>query len=183
MLRDDIRDSLDLSIYYNVSEVAWARTSFIQPQLMIHDRFLYDRERGEWTVGKYLEDVRRRYGGIDSVLLWASYPNIGVDDRNQFDMLEDLPGGLEGLKTCIEDFHAEGVKVLLPYNPWDQGTRSDRTQSCLALMSCKGTSAFRTMKSWWIRSSSPRLTGSMETCWTVSTRPTGRRDSGEVTRS
>ena len=123
VLRDEIRESLDLSIYYNVSEVEWARTSFIQPQLMIHDRFLYDKDSGEWTVGKYLEDVRSRYGGIDSVLLWASYPNIGVDDRNQFDMLEDLPGGLEGLRTCVEDFHAHGVKVLLPYNPWDQGTR------------------------------------------------------------
>ena len=121
--RDEIRASLDLSIYYDVPEVAWARTSFIQPQLMIHDKFLYDRELGQWTVGKYLEDVRSRYGGIDSVLLWASYPNIGVDDRNQFDMLEDLPGGLEGLRTCIDDFHSHGVKVLLPYNPWDQGTR------------------------------------------------------------
>ena len=84
VLRDQIRDTLDLNIYYNVEEVEWARTSFIQPQLMIHDRFLYDKDRGEWTVKKYLEDVRQRYGGIDSVLLWASYPNIGVDDRNQF---------------------------------------------------------------------------------------------------
>ena len=88
VLRDQIRDSLDLDIYYNVDQVGWARTSFIQPQVMIHDRFLYDKDRGEWTVKKYLDDVRERYGGIDSVLLWASYPNIGVDDRNQFGKIE-----------------------------------------------------------------------------------------------
>ena len=85
ILRDQIRD---LNIFYNVEEVEWARTSFIQPQLMIHDRFLYDKDRGEWTVKKYLEDVRERYGGIDSVLLWTSYPNIGVDGRNQFGRID-----------------------------------------------------------------------------------------------
>ena len=84
---------------------------------------MYDVETGEWTVGKYLADLRARYGGIDSVLLWASYPNIGTDDRNQFDMLEDVPGGLAALREVVNQFHDEGVRVLLPYNPWDQGTR------------------------------------------------------------
>ena len=103
VLRDQIRDSLDLNIYYNVEEVEWARTSFIQPQLMIHDRFLYDKDSGEWTVKKYLEDVRARYGGIDSVLLWASYPNIGVDDRNQFGKIvttEHLHEFIFNCQTC-----------------------------------------------------------------------------------
>ena len=44
-------------------------------------RFLYDRDSGNWTVDKFVEDVRRMYGGVDSVLLWQNYPNIGTDDR------------------------------------------------------------------------------------------------------
>ena len=111
----------------------WARTSFVQPQVMLHDRFLYDRESNKWTVEKYLEDVRNRYGGIDSVLLWQGYPNIGVDDRNQFDMLESLPGGIDGLQDLVTDFNMNGVRVLLPYLPWDQGTR-DNEQSDITLI-------------------------------------------------
>ena len=45
----------------------------MQPQLMIHDRFLYDRATDSWTVGKYLQDLQDRYGGIDSVLLWQGW--------------------------------------------------------------------------------------------------------------
>ena len=37
-LRDQIEAGLDLGIYYDFPEVSWARTSFIQPQVMIHDR-------------------------------------------------------------------------------------------------------------------------------------------------
>ena len=95
---------------------------------MLHDRFIFNRsmERGGgegWTVNTYLDDLDERYGGVDSVLLWHSYPNIGIDDRNQFDMLASLPGGLAGVRRLVADFHARGVRVLLPYNPWDQGTR------------------------------------------------------------
>ena len=96
---------------------------------MLHDRYLFDNslERGGgegWTVNRYLDDLQERYGGVDAVLLWHSYPNIGVDDRNQFDMLESLPGGTAGVRKMVADFHARGVKVMLPYNPWDQGTRN-----------------------------------------------------------
>jgi hypothetical protein len=54
-----------------------------------------------------LADVRSRYGGVDSVLLWPSYPNIGVDDRNQFEMTESLPGGLVGLAQVVKGTHKE----------------------------------------------------------------------------
>ena len=41
-------------------------------------------------------------------------------------MLEDLPGGLASLRAAVERFHKRGVRVLLSYNPWDQGTRWTR---------------------------------------------------------
>ena len=45
-------------------------------------RYLYD---GSWTVERYLSDLERRYGGIDSVLIWPTYPNLGIDERRRVD--------------------------------------------------------------------------------------------------
>ena len=72
--------------------------------MMIHDRYFYDPAARHYTVKRYLDDVTERYGGIDSVLIWHGYPNIGIDNRNQYDLFNDQPGGNEGLPT-IEEFH------------------------------------------------------------------------------
>lgn len=50
--------------------------------MMSHDRFFYDSEKGEYTVDKYLDDLETRFGGIDSVLICPTYPNIWIDNRN-----------------------------------------------------------------------------------------------------
>ena len=112
------------STRYDAPESKWIQSSFMQPQMMVHDRFLYDPAAGKYTVDKYLDDVERRYGGIDAVLVWSTYPNMGVDDRNQLDMVESMPGGVAGVKQMVEDFHKRGVKVLFPMMMWDQGTRT-----------------------------------------------------------
>eukprot|EP01052_Picozoa_sp_SAG31_P034829 SAG31_NODE_4122_length_3562_cov_4.035230_2_plen_92_part_00 len=65
---------------------------------MLHDRYLYDRSANNWTVDRYLDDLETRYGGIDSVLVWQYYPNSGLDDRNNFDMISNLPGGV--IEAC-----------------------------------------------------------------------------------
>jgi formylglycine-generating enzyme required for sulfatase activity len=101
----------------------WTQSSFIQPQMMVHDRYFYDPVAGKYTVDRYLDDLDQRYGGIDAVLVWATYPNMGIDDRNQHDMVRSMPGGVEGLRKMIADFHRRGVKVLFPMMMWDQGTR------------------------------------------------------------
>lgn len=108
---------------YRRPELQWAQANFVNVQMMVEERFFYDPDAGRYTVDRYLDDLERRYGGIDSVLIWHVYPNIGIDDRNQFDLARDLPGGLEGLRGAVDDFHRRGVKVFLPTMPWDHGTR------------------------------------------------------------
>ena len=108
---------------YEQSGLRWTQSSFIQPQMMVQDRYFYDPVAGRYTVDRYVDDLEKRYGGIDSVLVWSTYPNMGIDDRNQLDMVASMPGGVEGVRQMVADFHRRGVRVLFPMMMWDQGTR------------------------------------------------------------
>ncbi|NLF09111.1 MAG: formylglycine-generating enzyme family protein [Pirellulaceae bacterium] len=92
--------------------------------MLVEDRYFYDPFADKYTVDRYLDDLESRFGGIDSIILWAVYPNIGIDNRNQNDHLHDLPGGLDAVKNVVADFHRRGVRVVLPIMPWDTGTRA-----------------------------------------------------------
>jgi formylglycine-generating enzyme required for sulfatase activity len=100
----------------------WTQSSFMQPQMMVQDRYFYDPIAGKYTVDRYLDDLQKRYGGIDAVLIWPTYPNMGIDDRNQLDMIRSMAGGLDGVRQMVADFHRRGVRVLFPMMMWDQGT-------------------------------------------------------------
>ncbi len=110
---------------YGRPDLKWTQSSFIQPQMMVEDRYFYDLESGKYTVDKYLDDLEKRYGGVDSVLIWAVYPNIGIDNRNQYDLVRAMPGGAAGVEHMVADFHRRGVKVFFPFMLWDQGTRDE----------------------------------------------------------
>ena len=137
------------SAVYDSPASAWIRRAFIQPQAMIHDRYLYNPNTG-YTVDRYLDDLLVRYGGIDAVLLWPTYPNIGVDPRNQFDMIRSLPGYPTQVRAMVDRFHARSVRVLLPFNPWDTGQPQlfcsplDPLRTCTHLLClCVGTNTSR----------------------------------------
>src|SRR6202041_2900881 len=108
---------------YEIPSLKWTQSSFFQPQMMVEDRYFYDPVANRYTVDRYLDDLEKRYGGIDAVLIWPTYPNMGIDDRNQHDMIRSMPGGIAGIRQMVEDFHKRGVHVLFPMMMWDQGTR------------------------------------------------------------
>lgn len=51
-------------------------------------------------------------GSTRSIVLWMIWRsatevnlNIGIDDRNENDMLSSMPGGIRGLRPKVADFH------------------------------------------------------------------------------
>ena len=98
------------------------------------DERIYDRQRGVYTFGAFLDHGRREFGGFDSLVLWHAYPRIGVDDRNQFDFYRDLPGGLSGLRAAIAEVQSRGTRVYIDYNPWDTATRREGKSDLDALV-------------------------------------------------
>jgi len=108
---------------YDLPALKWTQSSFIQPQMMVEDRYFYDPVAHKYTVDRYLDDLEKRYGGIDAVLIWPTYPNMGIDNRNQHDMIRSMPGGIPGVRQMVADFHKRDVRVLFPMMMWDQGTR------------------------------------------------------------
>lgn len=108
---------------YTRKEFKWIRSTFMYAQMMAHDRYFYDPVARKYTVNRYLDDLEDRYGGLDAVLIWPTYPNIGIDNRNQFDLAADMPGGKAAVQQMIRDFHKRGVKVFFPIMIWDHGTR------------------------------------------------------------
>ena len=123
---------------YARPDLQWTQHIFSQVQVLVWDRSLYDAEKSEYTVDRFLAGVEARFGPIDAVLIWPLYPNLGVDDRNQFDMLRDLPGGIPALRKMVQQFHDRGVRVFFPFLAWDTSTRDEGTAAPLALAQLLG---------------------------------------------
>lgn len=111
------RDSGD----FESPEFLRSSAAYVTVQTMVHDRFLYEPVRHTWTATGYLKDLKQRFGGVDQVLLWAGYPNLGVDTRSNVDLMEALPGGLRAAVDALKEADPS-VMVQLPYKPWDIST-------------------------------------------------------------
>ncbi|GJM27729.1 MAG: hypothetical protein DHS20C17_03640 [Cyclobacteriaceae bacterium] len=110
---------------YARDDLAWMHSNFIMGFAFIWDMDFYDSKNGVYTVDKFCAQANEEFGGFNSVLLWHSYPHLGVDKRNQFDVFSMMPGGLEGVKNAIDKFHDNGVKVFISYTPWDEMTKRE----------------------------------------------------------
>lgn len=111
---------------HDVPELEWVQKSYVQPHVMVNDKFLYNPKTNKYTVERFVKDITNRYGTIDSIVIWPAFPNLGCDSRNSEDYYRCLPGGTLGIRSLVEEFHERKIKVLFPVVGWDNGTRDPR---------------------------------------------------------
>ena len=80
-------------------DLRWIRESYIIVLQMAWDREIYDRQTGKYTYTDELKKWNEQFNNIDVFGIWPTWPRLGLDQRNQWDMYRDLPGGTEQLKT------------------------------------------------------------------------------------
>ena len=106
------------------ADLAWVRRAYLMVLRFAWDRSYYDREAG-YTFDRTLTAWDRTLGPVDIFTIWPTWPRLGLDERNQWDMYRDLPGGLAELRRQVDLAHRLGKKYFISYNPWDESTRHE----------------------------------------------------------
>jgi hypothetical protein len=118
-LRRRVRPQADLSEYER-ADLAWYRSQWVQHFTFLYGREILNLRTHQLEFERFLTEAEQNFGGYDGILLWAGYPRMGVDERSQWDFFDDLPGGRAGLRRLADSAHARGVRIFVPYKPWDR---------------------------------------------------------------
>ncbi|MCU0409893.1 MAG: formylglycine-generating enzyme family protein [Bacteroidales bacterium] len=117
-------DSFNESLY-NRADLKWIRSSYLIILQMAWDREFYDRLAGAPGFSKFLSSYNNIFGHVDVYGIWPTWPRLGLDERNQWDLYRDLPGGTEGLRTISRQARLNDCRFFIAYNPWDRSTREE----------------------------------------------------------
>ncbi len=155
MFRD--RFLYDLEVFedslYERPDLRWIRHAYLVGLQFAWNQGYYDWQKQEYTVDSFLEKGKSLFGGYDIIGLWPTWPRLGVDQRNQWDLFNDMPGGLARLKDYSRKWKQEGTKFFICYNPWDESTRSENPYAGMAgliqstdadgvVLDCHGASSY-----------------------------------------
>ncbi|MCK9398915.1 MAG: formylglycine-generating enzyme family protein [Bacteroidales bacterium] len=149
-------ESFEDSLYLR-SDLQWIRHDYLIGLQFAWNQEYYDWQKQEYTVDSFLERGKRLFGGYDVIGLWPTWPRLGVDRRNQWDLFSDLPGGLNRLKSFSQQWKHEGTKFFICYNPWDESTRTENPYAGMAklieatdadgvVLDCHGASSYELQK-------------------------------------
>lgn len=110
---------------YERPDLQWIRECYLAVLQQAWDRSFYDRFSGRYQYGEQLRGYNHLFGYVDIYGIWPTWPRLGVDMRNQWDLYDDLPGGTEQLRNFSRMSRQTNTRFFIAYNPWDMSTRQE----------------------------------------------------------
>lgn len=117
-------EKFDDSLYHR-DDLKWIRNSYLMVLQMAWDRTYHDRFTGTNGFNSFIEEYNRLFGHLDVYGIWPTWPRLGLDERNQWDMYRTLPGGLDQLRRMSRFARLNDCRFFIAYNPWDRSTRTE----------------------------------------------------------
>ncbi len=104
-------EKFDNSLYER-PDLAWIKASYLIVLQMAWDREFFDRLTGKYTFPEVLRKGNELFGNIDVYGIWPTWPRLGLDQRNQWDLYRDLPGGTSQLRNFARLSRQNQYKVF-----------------------------------------------------------------------
>ncbi|KAA0166472.1 hypothetical protein FNF27_00886 [Cafeteria roenbergensis] len=116
-------------VVFEAPELAWLDNSSMVASIMAFDRSLCSDAgtcANNYTTDLMLDALTEQAGAVDAVVMWVGGPFLGIDSRNQFQLMADMPGGLRSLSeivsACHTDIEGASSRVLLGVIQGDTST-------------------------------------------------------------
>ncbi len=124
MLYDVEPGTFDNSLFER-EDLQWVRHTYVSHLIQNWDNFYYDYTDGKFHLEDFVKRGQTLYGGDDFIGIWPTWPTLGLDQRNQWDLFRDLPGGMPQIKRLAQMCNQHHSRLFICYNPWDESTRSE----------------------------------------------------------
>ena len=118
--------------HFKRDDLKWIRNSYLAVMQQAWDKSFYDRFEGKYKYGEQLKEYNNIFGYPDIYGIWPTWPRLGVDMRNQWDLYDDLPGGTTQLRNFARMSRQTNTRFFIAYNPWDQSTRQENPYAGMA---------------------------------------------------
>lgn len=121
-------ESFDNKLYER-KDLDYIRHAYTMHLMMAWEKNYYNTVDSSYHLKEFLEKAKRFYGGDDIFTIWPTWPVLGLDQRTQWDLMEDLPGGITKQKELAALSHSMDTKYFISYNPWDDKNEKASLQS------------------------------------------------------
>ena len=104
---------------YERKDLEYIHRAYSMHLMMAWEKNYYSARDSSYKLRGFLGAMKKLYGGDDIFAIWPTWPVLGLDQRTQWNLMQDLPGGLSKQKELSGISHDAGTKYFISYNPWD----------------------------------------------------------------